>query len=134
MGGYDEELPSSIDHDLWMLLATHGYHAHGFNEPLVVSLDEFDESMMTDTERRIAGVRAFVEEWRPTYRDWLGPICGERRAQRYVVRVVARLAATKLVTGRHGEARTAIRVIRIESDELLFPVAVVGRQVLEVAI
>jgi hypothetical protein len=134
VGGYDESLPSSIDHDIWLALATEEYHAHGLNEPLVISYEEFDDSMMTDTAQRIEGVRAFVEKWRPTYQSWLGERKGNRRSQRYFVRVVARLAAANLVTGRFDEARTAIGAIQTESEEWLFPTVTICRQVLEAAV
>jgi glycosyltransferase involved in cell wall biosynthesis len=123
VGGYDEELPSSIDHDIWMSLAVAGYEVRALDEPLVVSFDDFADSMMTNTDQRIRGVRMYVEKWRPTYREWFGPSAGDRYARRYFARVVGRLAATKLVTGRVDEAARAARAIATEVDVTDYPYA-----------
>lgn len=123
VGGYDEALPSSIDHDIWMALATAGYEARALDEPLVVSFDDFADSMMTDTDQRVRGVRAYVQKWRPTYEEWFGQEGGERHAQRYFARVIGRLAATKLVTGQFDEAVRALRAIADELDVAQYPYA-----------
>lgn len=116
VGGYDESLPSSIDHDIWMALATGGYEVRALDEPLVVSDTEFAASMMTDTNNRIDGVSMYVDKWLPTYREWFGPTRGDRYAQRYFARAVARLAATKFVTGQFGQAARALRAILEEAN------------------
>jgi glycosyltransferase involved in cell wall biosynthesis len=121
VSGYDEELPSSIDHDIWMSLAIAGYEVRALDEPLVVSFDDFADSMMTNTDQRIRGVRMYVEKWRPTYREWFGPSAGDRYARRYFARVVGRLAATKFVTGQVDEAVRAARAIGIETDVTDYP-------------
>lgn len=117
VGGYDESLVSSVDHDIWFSLAVGGYSAETVPEPLVVSYDTFADSMMTNTDERIEGVTQFVEKWRPTYVEWFGPDEADRRLQRYFARVIARLAATKLVSGNVGEARRATAVLFEQSDQ-----------------
>ena len=106
-----------------MSLAVGGYSALALDEPLVISFDDFADSMMTNTDQRIRGVRMYVEKWRPTYREWFGPSAGDRYARRYFARVVGRLAATKLVTGRIDEAAQAVRAIAIEADVTDYPYA-----------
>lgn len=123
VGGFDESLPSSIDHDIWMSLAVAGYEVRALDEPLVISFDDFADSMMTNTDQRIRGVRMYVEKWRPTYREWFGPTSGERYAQRYFAYTVGRLAATKLVTGQFDDATRAFRAIVGEVDAIEMPYA-----------
>lgn len=124
VGGYDEELPSSIDHDIWMSLAVAGYEVRALDEPLVVSFDDFADSMMTNTDQRIRGVRMYVAKWRLTYREWFGPSAGNRYARRYFARVVGRLAATKFVTGQVDEAARAAQAIATEANITDYPYAV----------
>jgi glycosyltransferase involved in cell wall biosynthesis len=134
VGGYDEQLVSSVDHDIWLSLAVGGYHAETVSEPLVVSYDAFADSMMTNTDNRIRGVEQFVEKWRPTYEEWFGAEEGDRRLQRYFARVIARLAATKLVSGSFGEARRAIEAVFERSDQTLYNVSVLATLTVESAV
>jgi glycosyltransferase involved in cell wall biosynthesis len=136
VGGYDEELPSSIDHDIWMSLAVAGYEVRAIDEPLVVSFDDFADSMMTNTDQRIRGVRMYVEKWRPTYREWFGPSAGDRYARRYFTRVVGRLAATKLVTGQIEEAARAAQAIvaEIELTDYLYTARVCATMLAETGV
>jgi glycosyltransferase involved in cell wall biosynthesis len=116
VGGFDETLHSSIDHDIWLALAAHGFAAKTVSEPLVISYNEFNDSMMTNTSSRIIGIHQFVDKWRPTYHEWFGPEDGERRLERYFARVVGRLAATNVVTGQWRDAAEAVREIYDMSD------------------
>lgn len=134
VGGYDEDLPSSIDHDIWMALADAGYEAVGVDEPLVVVDDEFGDGMMTNTDDRIEGVYAFVEKWRPTYREWFGPAAGDRYADRYFARVVARLAAANVVTGQWGDARRAVEAIFAKNPSHAFNATTIGYHLIEASL
>lgn len=134
VGGFDERLRSSVDHDLWLSLAAAGYAARTVAEPLVVSYDDFADSMMTDTENRLIGVAQFVEKWAPTYREWFGPREGERRIRRYHARVLARLVAAKAVTGAFDEAARAGRVAVGASDEYGYTAGVLAVSLVEAAV
>lgn len=131
VGGFDEHLQSSVDHDIWMSLADRGYDAYTVPEALVVSYDDFADSMMTNTDSRITGIRQFVEKWRPTYHEWFGDLEGERRLQRYFARIVGRLAAAKVVTGEFSDAWRATNAIFEESSELLYNVRVLSVLLME---
>lgn len=131
VGGYDESLPSSIDHDIWMALAAGGYDAYTVDEPLVVTHDPFEDSMETDTVSRIRGVRRYVEKWTPTYQEWFGAREGQRYASRYFVRVVSRLAAVKLVSGQVDDARLALNAIREENGGTWYSYRVLVAELLE---
>jgi hypothetical protein len=134
INGYDEDLPSSIDHDIWMSLAVAGYEVRALDEPLVISFDDFNDSMMTNTDQRIRGVEMYINKWRPTYHQWFGPATGERYAQRYFVRVIGRLAATKLVTGQTSEGIRSIKAIinKVSIDQIPYTVFIIGALILEV--
>jgi len=108
VNGFDELLPSSIDHDIWMKLAVHEYRAITLDEPFVIGYDTDDTNMMTDTTPRIYGVRRYVEKWRPTYREWFGSDNGDAHAEQYFADVIGRLAARKVGSRSPSEAGQAI--------------------------
>lgn len=134
VGGYDELLPSSIDHDIWLSLATHDYDAKTISEPLVITYNSFADSMMTNTDNRIEGVTQFTEKWRSTYVDWFGPQEGERRLQQYFARVIGRLVATKLVSGRFREAKQALSELFNRSDQTIYNIMVLSALIGEASI
>jgi len=129
IGGYDTSLASSIDHDIWMALATNGYHAVAVDEPLVITYVDGRRSMVTDTDARIDGVGQFVEKWSPTYREWFGPVEGRRYAERYFADVVSLLAAQNLLGGAPGEFLTAVRALFGCSSEYRYNAYVLCRTV-----
>ena len=131
VGGYDESLPSSIDHDIWMALAVEGYDAFTVDEPLVVTHNPFEASMSTDTARRIEGIRLYVEKWTPVYQEWFGSQRGREYACRYFAAVIGRLAASKLVTGQTSEAATALGEIVRTCGYTWFLPQIIIRQVFE---
>lgn len=117
VGGFDESLPSSIDHDIWMALADGGYRALAVDEPLVVTYLSNRGSMVTNTKPRIAGVEQFLEKWEPLFTEWFGPQGAEQYRQQYFARVIASLAAKNLVGGSLKEAWTAVKAIFTYSDQ-----------------
>lgn len=131
VGGYDESLRSSVDHDIWMALAVGGYAVFAQDEPLVETDIDFAMTMTTDTDNRIAGIRQFVEKWRPTFYEWFGEDEGERRVQRYFADKVARLAAVKLIGGDLAGGGKAVRTVFQGSDQQLYNLAVLGVSIAE---
>ncbi|WP_263834160.1 glycosyltransferase family 2 protein [Salinibacter sp.] len=104
IGGFDEQLSSSIDHDIWMALADAGYHAYYVDEPLVINSKEGHDSMVTDSAPRIKGVLQFAEKWRPVFQKWVGDRRGVEFIDRYVARVLAQLSGEKAGKGEWREA------------------------------
>jgi glycosyltransferase involved in cell wall biosynthesis len=130
VGGFDEMLPSSIDDDIWMALATHEYEAQILDEPLVVSYEHhFRRRMTSSAASRIQGVRRYVEKWEPTYQAWFGETAGTKYGQRYFARVVATLAAAKLVVGDLAEAWQAVRAIFIYSTQTGYNLLILLRSI-----
>lgn len=129
VSGFDESLPSSIDHDIWMQLAVAGYEARRVMEPLVVTYVSDRAQMTTNTDRRIEGVRKYVEKWEPTYHEWYGEEAGATYADQYYARVIARLAAKNLVSGDIGGFWSASRSIFEMSGETWYNVSVLVRTV-----
>jgi glycosyltransferase involved in cell wall biosynthesis len=103
VGGFDEQLTSSIDHDIWMALADAGYHAYFVDEPLVVKSKEGQATMVTDSRRRINGILQFVEKWRPVLKEWMGEDQGDAFAEQYIARVMAKLAGEQAAAGEWKE-------------------------------
>lgn len=108
-GEFDESLPSSIDHDIWMSLATAGYSVEIIKEPLVIKHHSDNrEEITSNTEKRIVGVRKYTEKWKPVYQQWFGEAEGKRYAKEYFTDVVGRLAVKKLFNLRFNDALRAI--------------------------
>lgn len=100
IGGYDETLVSSVDHDIWMNLAAHGYQAFAVPEPLVISSETNKRrSMITDVTPRIRGVEQYLTKWSGTFEQWFGPAGGRRYVRRYRTHVLGGLSGRKLGEG-----------------------------------
>jgi glycosyltransferase involved in cell wall biosynthesis len=120
VGGFDETLPSSIDHDIWMSLAAAGYDTTSVHEPLVIHYDRVGrQTAMGASVRRVAGVKAYLGKWMPTFEVWLGPDVARRYARRYFREVIGHLAATKIVSGQFREALYALKEMVAAKDSLL---------------
>lgn len=103
--GFDENLCSSIDHDIWMNLGTHGYHAYAVMEPLVITYRTIKaKSMVTDTHPRILGVEQYLEKWTPTYEQWFGSKGMKKYIKNYRTRVLGGLGSRKFSQGSFREA------------------------------
>ena len=123
VGGFDENLPSSIDHDIWMALASNGYEAHPIDEPLVITYRPSGDRMTASTTPRIQGVRRYVDKWKPTYQEWFGQAGGKAYAERYFADVIGRLAAEKLVNAQFAEAWQATRSLLDQEGSSLYSLA-----------
>ncbi|MBW1855587.1 MAG: hypothetical protein JRJ00_13065 [Deltaproteobacteria bacterium] len=114
-----------------MNLAVHGYHAYAIDEPLVITYDyRSRKAMTTDVAPRIQGVRAYVEKWMPVYQEWFDETGGRVYGHRYFSRVIASLAATKLVFGYFGESLQAIFAIFRYSSETGYSIFVLLKYII----
>ena len=130
VGGFDEDLPSSIDHDIWMTLANHNYFVYTVDEPLVI-INERDKrnTMMNDTYRRIQGVKMYIDKWTPTYQEWFGKKAGLIYSQKYFTNVIARLVAGKIKNGKLSEAKIAMFAIFKYSNQIKYNVYILLKKI-----
>jgi glycosyltransferase involved in cell wall biosynthesis len=87
IGGYDENLSSHIDHDIWLQLAQAGYAADYVSECLVRAHRHQSYQMTTDVEARVQATHSFCDKWRSELTAWWG----EREAQKYCSEFRARV-------------------------------------------
>ncbi|VAW88622.1 hypothetical protein MNBD_GAMMA16-1165 [hydrothermal vent metagenome] len=131
VNGFDEELPSSIDHDIWMSLATRGYDAWAVEEALVVDYGrEGRNTMMSDTVYRIKGVRMFVEKWMPSFHEWFGDVAGLKYGKRYFARVIIHLSVSKILSGNFKDAWQALEAVFDFNDETSYNLKILFKQFL----
>lgn len=135
IGGYDETLFSSVDHDIWMNLAAHGYCARYVNEALVVTYHlRQHKSMVSNTIPRIRGVEQYLTKWASTYQNWFGKERARRYIQCYRTRVLGGLAGQKLCSGDFREACRLVRHVvsrnRWSPIELVLLVRLIGFNIL----
>ncbi len=134
-GGFDENLPSSIDHDIWMALAAFGYEARVIDEPLVITYHSRDrKTMMNTTVPRIRGIRLYVEKWTPTYQEWFGDAEGISYARRYFARVIGSLAVDKIFSGNLKEAGQATRAVFGYNDKIVYNLLILTKLMILVGI
>lgn len=117
-GGFDEELISGIDHDIWMKLAVDGWHNRAIPRALVKLHPDETTTMLTDTRRRIRGIAQYVDKWSPVWMEWFGARDGRKYADSYFAMVISRLAGEQLGAGRRVEFLVALRAIfdRVGAD------------------
>jgi len=130
IGGFDETLASSIDHDIWMSLANAEYNARVVDEPLVVNDKTGEVSMVTNTEQRIRGIRQFVEKWEPVFIDWLGSGEGHRFARRYLVRVLGKLLRDSLANRNWSGGQHTLSVLLQEGRLTRYTLRCIVRSVI----
>ena len=105
VGGFDEGLFSSVDHDIWMSLAQHGYAAYAVDEPLTITYQTKNHKCMTaETSSRIQGVEQFLSKWEKVVEQWFGVEEGKKYLKHYRRRVLIRLAAVKIAGGEWYQA------------------------------
>jgi glycosyltransferase involved in cell wall biosynthesis len=107
VGGFDETLINGIDHDVWMKLAVAGFRNEIIESPHVILYSDDRSTMMSSTDKRIAGLSRFIEKWQPTYEDWFGRRAGRRYAKRYFIGIISKLAGEKLANRRIREGLRA---------------------------
>ena len=64
LGGFDPELTSCQDHDLWMLVGLSGVKVRYVDEGLTVVTNEARNRITRSYDRRISGVNGFLSKWR----------------------------------------------------------------------
>ena len=96
--GFDENLISGIDHDIWMKLAVAGYSSFSIRKPLVFIHIDDRATMMTNTKQRVLGIENYIKKWSPVYHEWFGSKGGSFFSRRYFILVIAGLSGIKFAT------------------------------------
>lgn len=65
ISGYNENIKSGVDHDLWLTLALYGYKLVWLNLELVtVNQDNTQDRMTLNFNKRVNGIKKSIEIWR----------------------------------------------------------------------
>jgi len=90
IGGFDTDLKTGIDHDFWMKLAKHNFSAEYINKPLVLA-KQGDGQMTKDVNKRIVGIKKYLDKWRPELVKWYGVTVADRYIKKYYLCVIGNL-------------------------------------------
>jgi glycosyltransferase involved in cell wall biosynthesis len=113
IGGYDENLSSHIDHDIWLQLAQAGYAAEYVSECLVRAHQHLGYQMTTDVEARMQATREFCDKWRLELTDWWRQREAERYCSEFRARVMGMLGWSLVESGqRMQSAKCFLSAIR----------------------
>jgi len=115
VNGFDEDLISGIDDDIWMSLAEAGYSNEVIPKPLVRIIRDDRKSMMGDINSRITGLEQYIKKWLPVYKDWFGEISGEQYGKRYFNSVISTLVSQKFAYGEYAAGLTAFKAIIVKT-------------------
>lgn len=97
IGGFDENLMSSIDHDCWVSLAKFGFSAFYTSEVLVVNfIGTGNKTMTTDLNDRINGIKLFLSKWKTVFMEWMGNSKGLFFIAKYLSKNLTKLAVNKI--------------------------------------
>ena len=102
VGKFDESLKSSIDHDIWMSLASGGFYVVPINKPLVTTHINQRDRLTTNPQHRLQSLEVYLAKWLPTYQIWFGHNTGIIYANRYFAKVASNLAISKCLAGEFG--------------------------------
>lgn len=111
MGGFSEDLISGIDHDIWMKLAINNCYNLCVKKPLVRIYKEPIETMMTNTNKRILGIKQYVDKWEEVYKNWFGEKEGMEYKRNYFSEVISGLVAQKILSREFKDAFVAFKSI-----------------------
>lgn len=103
--GFSENLISGIDHDIWMKLAVEEYFNICVKKPLVRIYQEPIQTMMTNTQKRIIGLKQYTTKWKKTYQNWYGIEEGLQKIEDYYANVLSGLVVYHLQTFNFKDAK-----------------------------
>lgn len=72
VNGFDEELITFVDLDLWMRISEH----HDFDyieEPIIIKYEQIGDQYVNNFEKRYAGFKLFMKKWDSTIKEKMGP-------------------------------------------------------------
>ena len=85
--GYDENIKSGVDHDLWLTLSVNGIKIKSLKKALAIpNNDNTIERMTNNEEKRIKGITNSLNIWRPTIVSFFGEDFYARFSKAYILR------------------------------------------------
>jgi glycosyltransferase involved in cell wall biosynthesis len=63
VNGFDENLPTFVDYDLWLRVAKLGYTFDFVDEPLIVKYEHAGEQIAKNLDKRMKGLEIFLNKW-----------------------------------------------------------------------
>jgi glycosyltransferase involved in cell wall biosynthesis len=108
MAGFDTDIFTGIDHDIWMKMAKYGYKSDYVNEPLVICRKHEKLRITTDVFRRVAGIEQYLNKWRPEILEWFGQKAGKKYCSDYYVKVIGRLGVSLVLNGDTWRGRKVL--------------------------
>lgn len=103
--GFDTDLYTGIDHDLWMKLAKHGFSTDYVNEPLVIHEQHDGLQMTSNIPKRITGIEQYLEKWKPDILSWFGQKAGYKYCSDYYVKVIGGLGLSLVLNDNARKGR-----------------------------
>jgi len=98
IGGFDENLESHIDYDIWMKMAKYGFSTDYVDECLV-NIYEGQDQMTRRYRQRVSSTKKFVNKWRPFLREVMGSRKSEEFIRHLSVSVISRQSAVAITSG-----------------------------------
>lgn len=81
INGFDGQIKSSVDHDLWMKFAEFNLQVVTIDSPLAFSYHFMKrKSIVNDVDSRIEGVETFLTKWGSAIELWIG----EKKQRKYI--------------------------------------------------
>ena len=108
IGGFDTDLYTGIDHDIWMKMAKYNYKTDYINEPLVIYTRHDRLTMTTDVRRRVPGIEQYLNKWKPEILKWFGQKAGNKYCSDYYVKVIGGLGLFLVLNGDTRRGREVL--------------------------
>ncbi len=111
IGGFDENLKSNIDHDIWTKMAQADYKTDYVDEALVIAHQHNRGRMVTDAKPRIRAVEMYLEKWQLELDKWFGQEEAAKYRSDYYTRVIGTLGAQSISSGNIRQGVECLRHI-----------------------
>lgn len=96
IGGFSTDLISGIDHDIMMKLAQFNYHSISVKQVQVCVYYSLRDTMMTNINKRMKGIKYYLLKWSPLYEEWYGLEGANKFKKFYYTIVISRLLKTSI--------------------------------------
>lgn len=106
VGGFDENLESHIDHDIWMKMAEKNYKADYVDQALVVIYQNNRAKMTADNKSRLKATKVYLKKWGPEIKKWFGEKQGENYCREFYIKILGRLGMEALKQKKFKNALT----------------------------